>query len=104
VWKLISVAAVAASAVVWSSVSEALPPKKNTFLLCKCTCRAEDELGKLHYGGGVTYTTSHDECDVFPSCTVGSQHLPGIATDCLGYERSLTIKPLPNSLPKLQIN
>lgn len=62
-------------------------PKGKTYLLCKCTCRAEDELGKLHYGSsnGISYTTDSDSCDSFHKCTVG--RLEGIATDCLGTEK-----------------
>jgi len=73
-----------------SDASWALPKKTSTWLLCKCTCRADDVLGKHHYGptNGVWYTTSHDSCDVFPTCTVGATQLVGIATDCLGYQQS----------------
>ena len=78
-------------------------PKKDTYLLCKCTCRAEDELGKLHYGSsnGVWYTTSLDACEVFPTCKVG--RLDGIATDCLGEQKAaITPGNLPGFLPQLE--
>jgi hypothetical protein len=78
-----------------SDASWAKPKKGNMWLLCKCTCRADDKNGNHHYGNrdGVWYTTSHDSCDVFPSCT--ADKLPGIATDCLGYQQSglKTTKP-----------
>jgi hypothetical protein len=74
-------------AILWPDPTWALP-KKSTWLWCKCTCRADDELGKHHYGstGGISYTTSHDSCDAFHKCKVGL--LEGIATDCLGTEKS----------------
>ncbi len=76
----------------WSDASWARP--KNTYLQCKCTCRAEDELGKVHYGstGGVWYTTSGYSCGLFHKCTVGSQQLEGIATDCTETEKSLIVR------------
>ena len=88
-WKWISIVAASACVLLWSGVSEALPNRPGTYLLCKCTCRAQDSSGKFHYGSsnGIWYTTSHDACDKFPSCTVGQ--LTGIATDCLGTEKQL---------------
>ena len=73
-------------------------PTKDTYLLCKCTCRAEDELGKLHYGSanGIWYTTSGDACTLFHKCTVG--RLEGIATDCLGTEHSNSVRIPPGSI------
>ena len=82
-----------------SDASWALAKKGSTWLLCKCTCRADDVLGKHHYGTyhGVWYTTSHDACDVFPTCTVGATHLEGIATDCTDERQSGIRAITPNS-------
>jgi hypothetical protein len=85
-------------AVLFGSFGVSLALPKGTYLLCKCTCRAEDELGKPHYGSpnGVWYTTSRDACDLFPTCKVGSLGLEGIATDCLGQEQAAIT---PGSIP-----
>jgi hypothetical protein len=84
----------------WSDSSWALP-KKSTYLLCKCTCRATDAAGKHHYGSanGIWYTTSGDDCTSFHKCKVGN--LEGIATDCTGKEKSATSRaPSGTLLPK----
>jgi hypothetical protein len=80
-----------------SDASWARPKGGKTWLLCKCTCRYDDGKGNHYYGnsGGVWYTTSHDACDVFPSCQVrGPQGnlVAGFATGCLGHEES-ALKP-----------
>ena len=77
--------------VLWSDAGWARP-KTTTYLLCKCTCRAEDELGKYHYGStnGIWYTTSSNACGLFHNCTVG--RLEGIATDCTETEKSLKVR------------
>jgi len=75
-----------------SDASWAKPKKGSTYLLCKCTCFAQDAEGHDHWGnpGGIWYTTSHDSCDSFHSCKVGK--LTGIANDCSGHQYS-DIKP-----------
>jgi len=71
-----------------SDVTGAKPKGTSSWLLCKCTCRAEDELGKVHEGpsSGVWYTTSHADCDVLTTCKVG--RLDGLARDCTGTQQS----------------
>lgn len=69
------------------------PKQTGSYLLCKCTCRATDSQGNHHYGSsnGVWYTTSGADCTTFPKCKVGQ--LQGIATDCLGTQKSLIKTP-----------
>src|SRR5262245_35050856 len=70
-----------------SDVSWAAPKKGSTYLLCKCTCRAEDELGKIHDGpsNGYWFTTSGGQC-LGAKCKVG--RLEGSTRDCLVTEKS----------------
>lgn len=79
-----------------SDVSWAKP--KGTYLLCKCTCTAEDELGKTHYGpsNGYWFTTSGDQC-LGKKCKVGN--LEGSTRDCLFTEHSENVHVPPGSVP-----
>lgn len=78
-----------------SDVSWAKP--KGTYLLCKCTCTAEDELGKTHYGpsNGYWFTTSGDQC-LGKKCKVGN--LEGSTRDCLFTEHSENVHVPPGSV------
>jgi hypothetical protein len=75
-----------------SDVSWAAPKKGSTYLLCKCTCAAEDELGKTHYGPshGYWFTTSGDQCQG-AKCKVG--RLEGLTRECLVAEKSESVVP-----------
>jgi hypothetical protein len=69
-------------------------PKKSTYFSCKCTCQAEDVLGKIHEGAA-QFTESSDERCVGHKCTVGSQRLEGTTRNCTTTElsRSLQLPP-----------
>lgn len=56
-------------------------PKKGSAYTCKCTCEAEDVLGKVHYGPAEFTESSAERC-VFHRCTVGSQRLEGKTRNC----------------------
>jgi hypothetical protein len=70
-----------------SDAGWAAPKKGSPYLLCKCTCRAEDELGKIHDGpsNGYWFTTSGGQC-LGATCKVG--RLEGSTRDCLVTEKS----------------
>jgi hypothetical protein len=78
-----------------SDVSWAKP--KGTYLLCKCTCTAEDELGKPHYGpsNGYWFTTSGGQC-LGKKCKVGN--LEGSTRDCLFTEHSENVRIPPGTV------
>ena len=80
-----------------SDVGLTAPKKGSTYLLCKCTCTAEDELGKTHYGPsqGLWFTTSGGQC-LGTKCTVG--RLEGSTRDCLVTEKSESANVPPGSL------
>lgn len=69
-----------------SNVSWAAPKKGSTYLQCRCTCQAEDELGKIHYGPsqGYWFTTSGGQC-LGKKCEVG--RLEGSTRDCKIVEK-----------------
>ena len=69
-------------------------PKKSTYVTCKCTCEAEDVLGKIHYGAAQFTESSDDRC-LFHKCTVGSQRLEGTTRNCsvTEHENRLTLPP-----------
>ena len=69
-------------------------PKITTYVTCKCTCEAEDVLGKIHYGEAQFTESSSDRC-VFHKCTVGSQRLEGKTRNCsfTEHENRLTLPP-----------
>jgi hypothetical protein len=70
-------------------------PKVTTYVTCKCTCRAEDELGKTHEGtsGALQFTESSANQCLLRKCTVG--RLQGYARDCSVTEHtnSVTLPP-----------
>jgi hypothetical protein len=72
-------------------------PKKDSYVTCKCTCEAEDVLGKIHYGAAQFTESSITRC-LFHKCTVGSQHLEGTTRNCSYTEHSKILQLPPGSL------
>lgn len=74
-----------------SDASWAAPKKGSTYLLCKCTCKAEDELGKPVDGPsqGFWFTTSGGQC-LGKTCNVG--RLEGSTRDCIVIEKSESVR------------
>jgi hypothetical protein len=68
-------------------------PKKY-YVTCKCTCEAEDVLGKIHYGAAQFTESSIDRC-VGHTCTVGSQRWEGTTRNCsfTEHEKILQLPP-----------
>jgi hypothetical protein len=73
-------------------------PKKSTYWTCKCTCEAEDVLGKIHYGAAQFTESSESRC-LFHKCTVGSQHLEGTTRNCSTTEHANIVPLPPGGLP-----
>ena len=72
-------------------------PKKSTYWTCKCTCEAEDVLGKMHYGAAEFTESSETRC-LFHKCTVGSQRLEGVTRNCSTTEHSKILQLPPGGV------
>ena len=79
-----------------SDASWAAP--KKYYVTCKCTCEAEDVLGKIHYGAAQFTESSIGAC-VGHTCTVGSQRLEGTTRNCNFTEHNTILQPPPGGLP-----
>ena len=84
------------SVLLLSDVSWAAP-KKGSYVTCKCTCEAEDVLGKKHYGAAQFTESSTDRC-LFHKCTVGSQRLEGVTRNCGVTEHSGSLSRTPGGV------
>jgi hypothetical protein len=73
-------------------------PKKSSYVTCKCTCEAEDVLGKIHYGEAQFTESSDDRC-LFHKCTVGSQRLEGTTRNCSVTEHPASMRLPPGFTP-----
>lgn len=78
-----------------SDASWAAP--KESYVTCKCTCEAEDVLGKIHYGDAQFTESSITGC-LFHKCTVGSQRLEGKTRNCSYTEHSKILQLPPGGI------
>ena len=74
-------------------------PKKTNYVTCKCTCRAEDELGKVHEGrpGALQFTEASANGCLLMKCKIG--RLEGNARNCSVTEHSKSVTLPPGFIP-----
>jgi hypothetical protein len=70
---------------------------KQTYFTCRCTCQAEDVLGKIHEGAAQFTESSAERC-VGHKCTVGSQRLEGTTSNCNYTEQSGSLQLPPGGV------
>jgi hypothetical protein len=78
-----------------SDAALALP--KKYYVTCKCTCEAEDVLGKIHYGAAQFTESSIERC-VGHTCTVGSQRWEGTTRNCSFTEHPASMRLPPGGV------